>query len=216
MTTPLFDKLALIGIGLIGSSLARVIRAQGLAARDRHCDAAAPRRSRAREELGLGDSYTTDSAEAVEDADLVIVSVPVGASGAVAAEIAARAEAWRHRHRRRLDQALGDRADAAASARRRAFHSRPSGRRHRKSGPDAGFAELFENRWCILTPLPGTDAEALSRGLPNSGARCGSNVERWTPSTTTWCSPSLATCRTSSPTTSSAPRTIWRRSPSPR
>ena len=80
MAEPLFDRIALVGIGLIGSSLARVVRRENLA---RHI--AISTRSKQTlvraQELGLGDSYTTDAAEAVEDADLVIVSVPVGSSG---------------------------------------------------------------------------------------------------------------------------------------
>ena len=83
----MFEKVALVGIGLIGSSLARVIARAKLA---EHV-AVSTRRSatldRARE-LGLGQSYTTDAAEAVAGADLVIVCTPVGACGAVAEQIA--------------------------------------------------------------------------------------------------------------------------------
>ena len=87
MSEPLFEKIALVGIGLIGSSLARVIRRERLA---RHIAIAtrSPETLARAEELGLGNSYAIDAAEAVKDADLVVVSVPVGASGAVAAEIA--------------------------------------------------------------------------------------------------------------------------------
>ncbi|WP_292655989.1 prephenate dehydrogenase/arogenate dehydrogenase family protein, partial [Mesorhizobium sp.] len=87
MTSPMFEKIALVGIGLIGSSLARVIRREGLARHVAISTRSAATLARA-EELGLGDSYTTDAREAVRDADLVIVSVPVGSSGAVAEEIA--------------------------------------------------------------------------------------------------------------------------------
>ena len=83
----MFDKIALIGIGLIGSSLARVIRRENIA---RHIAVAtrSPSTLKRAEELDLGDSYSTDLREAVRDADLVIVSVPVGASGAMAEQIA--------------------------------------------------------------------------------------------------------------------------------
>src|SRR5262245_58762744 len=87
MPAPIYDKIALVGIGLIGSSLARVIRREGLAREIAISTRSAATLKRA-EELGLGDAYTSDAGEAVRDADLVIVSVPVGASGAVAAEIA--------------------------------------------------------------------------------------------------------------------------------
>ena len=116
MSEPLFENIALVGIGLIGSSLARVIRREGLASEivvsTRSADTLKPRRTNS----ASATCYTADAADAVRDADLVIVSVPVGASGAVAAEIAPASEARRDRHRRRLDQALGDRADAAVSA----------------------------------------------------------------------------------------------------
>src|SRR5687768_11446824 len=87
MPEPLFDKIALIGIGLIGSSLARVVRRENLAGHIAIATRSGETLVRARE-LDLGDSYTTDAAQAVKDADLVIVSVPVGSSGAVAEEIA--------------------------------------------------------------------------------------------------------------------------------
>jgi cyclohexadieny/prephenate dehydrogenase len=86
MTKPMFDTIALIGIGLIGSSLARVIAAKGLARHVAIATRSAATLDTARA-LDLGDSYHTSNAEVVRDADLVIVSVPVGASGAVAREI---------------------------------------------------------------------------------------------------------------------------------
>ena len=87
MQAAVYDRIALIGIGLIGSSLARVIRREGLAREIVVSTRSAATLKRA-EELGLGDATRPIAAEAVRDADLVIVSVPVGASGAVAAEIA--------------------------------------------------------------------------------------------------------------------------------
>ena len=83
-----FETIALIGIGLIGSSIAREIKDKGLAGSVTVSTRSEATLKRA-QELGLGDRYTTSAADAVKDADLVIVSVPVGASGAVAAEIAA-------------------------------------------------------------------------------------------------------------------------------
>ena len=81
-----FDRIALIGIGLIGSSLAYDIRRLGLA-REIVVATRSPDTLKRAEELGLGDRYTTSSQDAVKDADLVIVSVPVGASESVAKEI---------------------------------------------------------------------------------------------------------------------------------
>ncbi|TIW44113.1 MAG: prephenate dehydrogenase/arogenate dehydrogenase family protein, partial [Mesorhizobium sp.] len=83
----MFEKIALVGIGLIGSSLARIIRREGLARHVAISTRSETTLARA-SELDLGSSYTVDAKEAVRDADLVIVSVPVGASGEVAEEIA--------------------------------------------------------------------------------------------------------------------------------
>ena len=87
MPDPLFPKIALIGIGLIGSSLAHVVRREGLAGHVAVSSRSAATLRRA-EELGLGHSWHADSRDAVRDADLVVISVPVGASGAVAEQIA--------------------------------------------------------------------------------------------------------------------------------
>ncbi len=155
-THPMFEKIALVGIGLIGSSLARVIRREGLT---RHIAIATRSKStlaRA-EELGLGDSYTTDASEAVRDADLIIISVPVGSSGEVAAEIAPALK---------QGAILTDVGSTKASVIAQIEPHVPQGVHFipghplagtEKSGPDAGFADLFDNRWGIFTPLPGTD-----------------------------------------------------------
>ncbi|MBN9222128.1 MAG: prephenate/arogenate dehydrogenase family protein [Mesorhizobium sp.] len=179
MTSPMFEKIALVGIGLIGSSLARVIRREGLA---RHV--AISTRSEATlkraEALGLGDSYTTDAKEAVRDADLVIVSVPVGSSGAVAEEIAPALK---------KGAILTDVGSTKASVIAQMQPHVPEGVHFipghplagtEKSGPDAGFADLFANRWCIFTPLPGTDAGALER-LSEFWRRCGANIDTMDP-----------------------------------
>ena len=175
MTKPLFDTLAIIGIGLIGSSIARAARAKGpWQHRDfrRHSQetrkpvssSASPTRSR--------------PTQAVEGADLVILCVPVGACGAVA-ENRPVPQARRHRHRCGFGQGLG-RAEMAPHL-PKGVHFVPAhpvaGTEH--SGPDAGFAELFENRWCILTPPPGTDPAAVER-LDAFWRRLGANVETMT------------------------------------
>jgi len=179
MSAPLFEKIALIGIGLIGSSLARVIEREGLAG---HVAIAtrSPETLKRAEELGLGQSYTSSAAEAVRDADLVIVSVPVGSSGTVAQEIAPALKPG---------AIVTDVGSTKASVIAQMTPHLPSGVHFipghplagtEKSGPDAGFAELFENRWCIFTPLPGTDPEALER-LSEFWRRCGSNIDTMTP-----------------------------------
>lgn len=179
MSEPLFDKIALVGIGLIGSSLARVIRRQGLARHIAISTRSAPTLARA-EELGLGDSYSTDAKVAVKDADLVIVSVPVGSSGLVAADIAPALKPG---------AILTDVGSTKASVIAQMAPHVPEGVHFipghplagtEKSGPDAGFAELFENRWCIFTPLPGTDPAALEK-LSEFWRRCGSNIDTMDP-----------------------------------
>ncbi|MEQ1953693.1 prephenate/arogenate dehydrogenase family protein [Mesorhizobium sp. CN2-181] len=171
----LYDKIALVGIGLIGSSLARVIRREGLAGEIVVSTRSAATLKRA-EDLGLGDAYTTDAAEAVRGADLVIVSVPVGSSGAVAAEIAPALKPG---------ATVTDVGSTKRSVIAQMQPHIPTGVHFipghplagtEKSGPDAGFAELFENRWCIFTPLPGTDPAALEK-LSKFWRRCGSNID---------------------------------------
>jgi cyclohexadieny/prephenate dehydrogenase len=171
----IFGKLALIGIGLIGSSIARGARERGLV----DTIAVATRREetlRRAEELGLGDHYTTDMAEAVAGADLVIVCVPVGASGAVAAAIGPALKPG---------AVVSDVGSVKADVvRQMAPHLPPgiafvpahpvAGTEH--SGPDAGFGTLFENRWCILTPVEGADPAAVER-LRAFWQALGSKVE---------------------------------------
>ncbi|PWV98105.1 prephenate dehydrogenase [Hoeflea marina] len=179
MTQVHYDKIALIGIGLIGSSLARMIRKAGLAgsitiaSRSGHTLAAA-------KALDLGDHYTTDNAEAVRDADLVIVSVPVGASGQVAEDIAAALKPG---------STVTDVGSTKASVIRQMQPHMPSHVQFipghpiagtEQSGPEAGFAELFAGRWCILTPLPDADPDAVAR-LTRFWEACGSRVDQMDP-----------------------------------
>tara|TARA_R100001129_G_scaffold180962_2_gene159623 strand:- start:461 stop:1384 length:924 start_codon:yes stop_codon:yes gene_type:complete len=171
----IYEKIALIGIGLIGSSLARAIRQKGLAREISIATRSAETLETARK-LDLGDTYTTSSAEAVENADLVIVSVPVGASGAVAKEIAGSLKPGAT-----LTDVGSTKASVIAQMEPHVpegVHFIPghplAGTEH--SGPEAGFAELFENKWCILTPLPGTDEAAIEK-LKSFWEACGSHVE---------------------------------------
>lgn len=157
-----FETIALIGIGLIGSSIARDIREKQLAGTIVVTTRSEATLKRAGE-LGLGDRYTLSAAEAVEGADLVIVSVPVGASGAVAAEIAG------HLKPGAIVTDVGSTKGSViaqmAPHLSKDVHFVPghpiAGTEH--SGPDAGFAGLFRGRWCILTPPAGTDEDAVAR-----------------------------------------------------
>ncbi len=174
-----FNKIALIGIGLIGSSLARVIRQKKLADHIAISTRTGTTLERARE-LDLGDSYTTDNSKAVENADLVIVSVPVGASGYVAKEISQHLKPG---------ALVTDVGSTKASVIRQMKPELPdtvhfipghpiAGTEF--SGPDAGFADLFINRWCILTPLPNTNDEALEK-LTQFWQACGAKVDQMDP-----------------------------------
>ena len=171
----MFQKIALIGIGLIGSSIARVVRRENLAGHIAIATRGATTLKRA-EELNLGDSYTTDFADVVRDADLVIVSVPVGSSGEVAEAIAPALK---------KGAILTDVGSTKGSVIAQMAPHVPAGVHFipghplagtEKSGPDAGFPDLFQNRWCIFTPLPGTDPEALE-SLSAFWRACGANID---------------------------------------
>jgi len=174
-----FDRIALIGIGLIGSSLAYDIRRLGLSGEIVVSTRSAETLKRA-EELSLGDRYTTSSAEAVKDADLVIVSVPVGASESVAKEIAGSLKPG---------AIVTDVGSTKASV---IAQMQPHMPPHvhfipghplagtEKSGPDAGFPGLFEGRWCIFTPIAGTDQAALKK-LRQFWETLGSKVDEMDP-----------------------------------
>ncbi len=176
---PHFQRIALIGFGLIGGSIARAARAQGLVGDIVTTARSAKTRARVAE-LGLVDSVVETNAEAVKDADLVILCIPVGACGPVAQEIAA------HLKPGAIVSDVG--SVKGAVVRDMAPHlpanahfvpAHPvAGTEH--SGPDSGFAELFINRWCILTPPEGTDRNAVER-LRGFWAALGAKVEIMTP-----------------------------------
>ncbi len=156
-----FSRLAIIGLGLIGSSISLAVRAHGAAETVVGFDAAADVRTRARG-LELGE-IVDDIAAAVRGADLVILAVPVGAVGAVAAEIAPHLAAG---------TTVSDTGSVKESILRDVAPHLPPGVHlvpshpvagTEFSGPEAGFAELFEKRWCILTPAAGTDPAAVER-----------------------------------------------------
>lgn len=173
--TPLFGKVALIGIGLIGSSMAHAIRRADLAG---HISGYARRPetlARARE-IGFADTLTGSIPEAVKDADLVVLATPVGSFGEIAAEMAPHLK---------TGAIVSDVGSVKSAVLRDVGPHIPDGVHFipahpiagtEQSGPDAGFAELFDNRWCVLTPPPGTDKDALAR-LRTFWERCGSNVD---------------------------------------
>ena len=175
---PLFNRLALLGVGLIGSSIARAARAQG-AARSIVATARSPATRRRVAELGIADQVVETNAAAVEGADLVILCLPVGASGAVAQEIAPHLQPG---------AIVSDVGSVKGSVLRDMAPHIPAGVHlvpahpvagTEYSGPDAGFAELFVNRWCILTPPPGADKDAVER-LAAFWRALGANVETMT------------------------------------
>jgi cyclohexadieny/prephenate dehydrogenase len=162
VAVPAFERLALIGVGLIGSSIAHAARRHGLVR-----SIVATARSQATRkrvvELGLADEVVETNAQAVKNADLVIVCIPVGACGTVAQEIAP------HLAPGAIVSDVG--SVKGSVVRDMAPHLPPrvhfvpahpvAGTEY--SGPDSGFAELFVDRWCILTPPPGTAPQATER-----------------------------------------------------
>jgi cyclohexadieny/prephenate dehydrogenase len=171
----MFEKLALIGIGLIGSSIALAARRNGLAKTIAISTRSAGTLAEA-ESLNLGDIYTLDAAEAVKGADLVILCTPVGAYEAVAKSIEAALKPG---------AILSDVGSVKAHVHKvvgphvpEGVHFIPAhpiaGTEH--SGPSAGFPELFVNRWSVLTPEPGTDPAAVEK-LKAFWRGLGSNVE---------------------------------------
>jgi cyclohexadieny/prephenate dehydrogenase len=158
--SPLVGKLAIIGMGLIGSSLARAARELNLAATITAADRDPAVTARVAE-LGLADLATLSAAEAVQDADLVILCVPVGICGRVAKEIAPALKAGAVLSD--VGSVKGAILDQVAPHMPDHVHFIPAhpvaGTEH--SGPDAGFASLFLSRWCILTPPDGSDEQAL-------------------------------------------------------
>jgi cyclohexadieny/prephenate dehydrogenase len=147
---PIYDTIAVIGCGLIGGSIVRAARAAGAAGTIVVAEQGA---AKARvEELGIADRVTSDLAEAVRQADLVIFATPVGAIGA-AAELAAPAykAGATISDVGSVKAAPGQALRATAPAGVFVIPGHPiAGTEH--SGPDSGFAELFQNRWTILTP----------------------------------------------------------------
>jgi cyclohexadieny/prephenate dehydrogenase len=159
---PLFDRIALIGLGLIGSSLGHVIKREGLAGHVAGNARTAETRAKALE-IGFVDSVHEDPGDAVDGADLVILCTPLGVYAELTRQFAPRLAPG---------AILSDVGSVKESVIRdltpllpEGVHLVPghpiSGTEH--SGPEAGFATLFEKRWTVLTPGPGTDGAAVDR-----------------------------------------------------
>jgi len=172
---PIFEKIALIGAGLIGSSIAHAARRRSLA---KHIAAYVPRaETRARAaSAGFADSLHGELKPALEGADLVVLATPIGAYASLAAQIAPHLE---------QGAILSDVGSVKTVVLRDVGPHVPDGVHFvpghpvagtEQSGPEAGFAELFDGRWCILTPPPGTDAAAVQK-LVTFWRGCGSEVE---------------------------------------
>lgn len=170
-----YDRVALIGLGLIASSMFWAMKRGGLAGEVTGYARSVETRDTARR-IGLCDRVCDSAVDAVEGADLVILCVPVGVMGAIAAEIAGHLKP-------------GATVTDVGSVKRDVIenvtphlpdnvHFIPghplAGTEH--SGPESGFAELFDNRWCLLVPVPGSDPEAVAR-LRTLWEGLGSNVE---------------------------------------
>ena len=175
MTQPMFERVALVGIGLIGSSISHAMRRKGLAKEIVGSARTKPTLETALK-LGLIHKAYDSAAEAVKGADLVILSVPVGACGPLAAEIAPHL---------RAGAILTDVGSVKAAVVRDMAPHVPKGVHFvpghpiagtEQSGPEAGFAELFEGRWTILTPEADTDAAAVDK-LKAFWTALGSKVE---------------------------------------
>jgi cyclohexadieny/prephenate dehydrogenase len=170
-----FEKVALLGLGLIASSLSHVMRQKGLAKRiSGHARTEETRKIAL--EIGLVDEVHAHARDAVKDADLVILCAPVGACGTLTKEIAPFLKSG---------AILTDVGSVKGAIVRDCGPHVPKGVHFipghpiagtEQSGPRSGFAELFQGRWCILTPPPGTDPQALAR-LQEFWQACGSNVD---------------------------------------
>jgi len=173
-----FARVTIIGIGLIGSSIARAVRVHMPTVRLTGHDADPEVRATA-DALQLFDDVADTAGAAVIDADLVILCVPVGAMGAAAAEFAADLPA---------DAIVSDVGSCKAEVARALAEALPGATivpAHpvagtERSGPEAGFATLFHGRWCILTPSEDTDATATAR-VAAFWKRLGAEVETMAP-----------------------------------
>ncbi len=173
-----FARVTIIGLGLIGSSIARAVQATMPTVRLTGYDASDEVREHVRD-LGFVDDVTDTAGAAVIDADFVILCVPVGAMGVVGEQIAADLPA---------DAIISDVGSSKASVLAALSAALPGATiipAHpvagtENSGPDAGFATLFKGRWCIVTPPEGADDTAVQRVI-EFWKRIGADVETMDP-----------------------------------
>ncbi|MBU8544525.1 MULTISPECIES: prephenate/arogenate dehydrogenase family protein [Roseomonadaceae] len=182
MAEPLFERLCLLGVGLIGSSIARVARQRGDLARTVVAHAKTPATLDRVRELGIADVVEADAAKAVQGADCVVFCVPVGANAEVMAQVAPHLKPG---------AIVTDVGSTKMSVFRDLGPLLPPGVHlvpahpmagTEFSGPDAGFPELFQGRYTILTPLPDTDPAAVE-AVRELWRRCGSMIETMDPAT---------------------------------
>jgi cyclohexadieny/prephenate dehydrogenase len=180
MPEPVFKRLALIGIGLIGSSVARIAMQRGDLASEVVASARTSKTLDRVKELGIAHRTELDPALAVAGADCVMLCAPVGTYAELAAAIAPHLT---------QDATVTDVGSTKQSVIRDVGPLMPAGVHFvpghplagtEYSGPDAGFVTMFENRWTLLTPPPGTDPEAVER-IAELWRRCGSMVETMEP-----------------------------------
>ncbi|MCA0871553.1 prephenate/arogenate dehydrogenase family protein [Seohaeicola saemankumensis] len=162
MTKPIYDRVALIGLGLIASSMFWAMKRSGLAGEVTGYARSAETRETARR-IGLCDRVCDSATEAVEGADLVVLCVPVGVMGAVAAEIAPALKPGATVSdvgsvKRHVIDAVGPHIPEGVFF----VPAHPlAGTEH--SGPESGFAELFDYRWTLLVPVEGTPRDPVAR-----------------------------------------------------
>ncbi|WP_439549315.1 prephenate/arogenate dehydrogenase family protein [Falsiroseomonas sp.] len=179
---PLFDRVCLLGVGLIGSSIARIAKQRGGLARTIVAHAKTPATLARVRELGIADIVEEDAAKAVEGADCVIFCVPVGAYAEVMATVAPHLKPG---------AIVTDVGSTKMSVIRDLGPLMPPGCHlvpahpmagTEYSGPDAGFAELFDGRYTIVTPMPGSDPAAVEK-VREFWRRCGAMIETLDPAT---------------------------------
>ncbi|HSC18138.1 MAG TPA: prephenate/arogenate dehydrogenase family protein [Rhizomicrobium sp.] len=172
---PLFGKVALLGIGLIGSSMAHAMRRADLAAHIAGY-ARSPETLEAANRIGFADTLHDAPEAAARDADFIVLATPIGAFGELSRQIAPHLKPG----------AIVSDVGSVKTAVIRDVTPHIPKRVHfvpahpiagtEQSGPEAGFAELFDGRWCVLTPPDGTDAQAIET-VRTFWRRCGSEVE---------------------------------------
>ncbi|HEY3800710.1 MAG TPA: prephenate/arogenate dehydrogenase family protein [Caulobacteraceae bacterium] len=175
---PTYARMAVIGCGLMGSSVIRAARAKGAVGAVAVCDASEAHR-REIAELGYADLVTADAAEAARDADLIVFAVPVMAMGPAMAAAAPGVKAGATiTDLGSVKAAVAEALQANAPADVFVIPGHPVAGTE-QSGPAAGFATLFENRWNILTPQKRTDApyQAALEQLTEFWMRLGARVE---------------------------------------